>query len=281
MLKLAALWSVGISAAGVYAAYCGLLFVSQRWMLFPGDRLVGSNSAAPDHAEVVWLDMQFGRVESWYFAPETPAPSVLSARLPLVIAAHGNGELIDTFPVEFRGFLELGMAVLLVEYPGYGRSDGSPSQETVTEVLVAAYDTMAARGDIDAGRIVLFGRSLGGGAVCALAAERDAAALILLSTFTSIRSMARRFLAPSFLVRDSFDNLEVVKSYAGPVLVIHGSQDRLIPHSHGLKLGEAASRGSMVTYDCNHGNCPRDWDQFWGDVAGFLTTERILTRSQP
>ena len=277
MLKLAALWSVGISAAAVYAAYCGLLFVSQRWMLFPGDRLAAQSNSAPGNAEVLWLQTQFGQVESWYFAPEKPAPSAPSTQLPLVIAAHGNGELIDTFPVEFRGFVELGMAVLLVEYPGYGRSDGSPSQATVTEAFVAAYDTMAARGDIDTNRIVFFGRSLGGGAVCALAAERDAAALILLSTFTNIRSMAHRFLAPTFLVRDCFDNLEVVRSYAGPVLVMHGSRDRLIPHSHGLALSEAASRGTMVTYDCDHGDCPPDWTTFWRDVTGFLTNEPILT----
>ncbi len=170
-----------------------------------------------------------------------------------MLIAHGNGELIgDLSP--FLRFTELGFAVLLVEYPGYGRSQGSPSQATVTETLVAAYDTLADQPEVDRSRIIALGRSLGGAAVCALAAERPLRSLVLLSTFTSLRAMAKRFLVPGFLVRDPFDNLQVLQSYPHPVLVVHGTEDRLIPHAHGERLASAAANAQLVSYRCGHNN---------------------------
>ena len=144
---------------------------------------------------------------------------------PAFIFAHGNGELIDYWPDELRPVAALGAGLLLVEYPGYGRSEGAPTQERILEVFTRAYDRLAARPEVDPGRIVLIGRSMGGGAVCDLALKRPSAALVLLSTFTSLRTYAVRYLAPGFLIRDPFDNLAAVRQYPGPVLVVHGRED--------------------------------------------------------
>ncbi len=193
-----------------------------------------------------------------------------------MIFAHGNGELIDFWLQELQTFNRLGMGALLVEYPGYGRSEGLPSQSSIEETFAAAYDVLAARKDVDASRIVLFGRSLGGGAVCALAAQRPSAALILMSTFTGVRHFAKRFLVPPFLVRDPFDNLAVVKNYPGPVLVIHGRHDEVIPFSHGTTLYKSVQKGEMIAYNAGHNDCPPDWNVFWHDVASFLRENRII-----
>ncbi|MGD9289583.1 MAG: alpha/beta hydrolase, partial [Desulfobacterales bacterium] len=180
------------------------------------------------------------------------------------------------WPDTLGGFARLGVALLLVEYPGYGSSAGSPSQNSITRVFVAAYDDLASRDDIDASRIVFFGRSLGGGAVCALARQRDAVALILMSTFTGVRPLAKRFLVPRFLVRDPFDNLAVVRNYPGPILVIHGRHDEVIPFSHGTELYRASQRGKMIAYDAGHNDCPPDWNIFWQDIASFLREIGII-----
>ena len=163
------------------------------------------------------------------------------------------------------------MGVLLVEYPGYGRSRGTPSQRSITEAFVVAYDMLVHRKDVDGSRIILMGRSVGGGAVCALAARRPSAALVLISTFTSLRSFAGRYLVPGALVRDPFDNLSVVAAYGGPVLVVHGRQDDTIPHEHGVALWKAAARGRFTEHDCGHGDCP----PLWEDVLPFLSKEGI------
>jgi len=97
-----------------------------------------------------------------------------------------------------------------------------------------------------------------------------------MSTFTSIRSFARRYLMPTVLVRDPFDNLSVVRSFEGPVLVIHGEKDETIPYRHGVTLFENAKNGKMITYSAGHNDCPPDWSAFFRDVEGFLRTFEIL-----
>jgi len=258
----------------LYLVYCGLLFLMQRHMMFPRG-LIEVPKGNPDITglERIWIKTSFGKVETWYLPP-ADIPGSLPA--PVVIFAHGNGELIDYWPEELRTFNRLGLGVLLVEYPGYGRSEGSPSQVSIEETFSVAYDTLVSRADVDASRVILFGRSLGGGAVCALAAQRPSAALILMSTFTSARSFAKRYLAPGFLARDPFENLETVQAYSGPVLVMHGKYDEVIPYSHGVSLYQAALNGKMITYDSGHNDCPPSWDVFWQDVASFLHEAGII-----
>lgn len=276
-MKLSTVMGLVVGAVALYSAYVGVLYFAQRSMLFPRPMSEPGESPNDGH-EVIWLSTNSGKVECWYYPPATHLPSAATPDngSPAVILAHGNAEVIDTFSGEFDGFRELGMAVLLVEYPGYGRSEGSPSQHSITEALIIAYDRLVARDEIDEDRVVLFGRSLGGGAVCALAAQRPAAALVLLSTFTSIREMAYRYLAPKFLVRDPFDNLAVVERFAGPVLVVHGTDDGLIPIAQAETLHRAAERGQMLRYPCGHGDCPPDWDRFWRDMAHFLRTNDLV-----
>jgi len=259
----------------IYLAYCGLLFLLQRHIMFPRGMIPQPPPSARKlpGLQKIWLKTGSGKVESWLLLP---ADSGNAVSAPAVIFGHGNGELIDFWPDELKGFAQLGVALLLVEYPGYGRSEGSPSQTSITEAFVAAYDELASRPDIDSSRIVLMGRSLGGGAVCALSTKRPAAGLILMSTFTSARSFAKRYLAPSFLVRDPFDNLAAVGEYQGPVLVMHGRHDTLIPFSHGQALHQAARQGKLVSYEAGHNDCPPDWKVFWEDIEAFLRSNGII-----
>lgn len=259
----------------LYFAYCCLLFLMQRWMVFPGIKIPAPPGAMAPVAglERMWLNTSFGRVEAWFLPPEADS---VAGPAPVVIFAHGNAELIDFWPEEIRVLTHFGLGVLLVEYPGYGRSEGAPSQESVTEAFVAGYDVLVAREEVDASRIVFMGRSLGGGAACALAAERPSAALILISTFTGIRPLAWRFLAPGFLVRDPFDNLKTVRAYSGPVLVVHGRRDDIIPYGHGEALARAAQNGKLISYDCRHNDCPPDWEAFWKEAASFLHDAGII-----
>jgi pimeloyl-ACP methyl ester carboxylesterase len=263
------------SAILIYAAYCGLLFFVQRQVIFP--RYMIPSPAPMDlsaaRIEPTWLDTSFGKVEAWYIPP---AAGVAGAPAPAVIFGHGNGELIDFWPEALKRFSEMGIGLLLVEYPGYGRSAGSPSQERIAETFILAYDRLAARTDIDPSRIVLFGRSLGGGAVCDLTLKRPSAALILMSCFKSVSAFAVRYLAPAFLIRDPFDNLSAVRQYQGPVLVMHGKFDEVVPFGHGQALHASAQNGKMIVYEAGHNDCPPDWEVFWQDVEGFLRAAKVL-----
>lgn len=261
----------------LYATYCLLLFMMQRTMLFPRGLLGTPPEGTPEIAgfEKIWLNTSRGTVESWFIPPaeNTKAPA------PVVIFAHGNGERIDFWPDELKPLAAMGIGLLLVEYPGYGRSQGRPTQKSITEAFVSAYDRVVAREDVDGSRIILLGRSVGGGAVCALAGQRPSASLILMSTFTSVRSFALKYLVPKFLVLDPFDNLAIVRSYKKPLLIIHGRNDEVIPYRHGLSLYRASRGGKMITYNAGHNDCPPDWNRFWTDLESFLKEADILGSS--
>jgi len=261
-----------------YCIYCVLIFFRQRHLIFLVRFIDTPTSVPPKTAfkyETDWLDMDFGKAETWFLAAygnEAAGPR------PAIIFAHGNAELIDFGPEEFLPFAISGIGVLLVEYPGYGRSSGRPSAESITETFVAAYDKLVKRDDVDPSAIILFGRSMGGGAVCRLAAERPSSALVLASTFTGLRAFAKKYLAPKFLIRDNFDNYTAVSNYKEPVLVIHGKSDDLIPYSHGKRLDEAAEKSSFISYDCGHNDCPPDPVKLHDDVMAFLRKARIILK---
>ena len=260
-----------------YGAYCFFLFLLQRWILFPRNQIPTPPHTDPINkflgTKKIWLDTADGRVEAWYLPPfgdgsASPAPAV--------IFAHGNGELIDDWPQMLQPFCQMGVGLLLVEYPGYGRSGGAPSQKTITQTFVAAFDALAIQKEVDPKRIVLFGRSVGGGAICALATQRPAAALILMSTFTSVKSLAAKFFVPPFLVRDPFHNLKVVQQYRGPVLLIHGRHDGMIPFKHSAQLHQAADNSILIAYEAGHNDCPPDWNHFWKDVTAFFLKINLI-----
>jgi len=259
----------------LYLAFCCFLFVMQRRIIFPRSQIPYTPGTGKDipGIEKIWLTTSSGKVETWFMPPllhhsTEPAPAV--------IFGHGNAELIDFCPEELKWFPELGIGVLLIEYPGYGRSEGSPSQKSITEAFIAGYDLLVSRKDVDSARIILFGRSVGCGAVCALAANKPSSALILQSPFTSVRAFASKFLAPGFIVRDPFDNIAVVGAYTGPVLIIHGKYDDIIPFSHGKALYKKVRNGKMIVYDCGHNDCPPNQEIFRQDIKTFLGDAGII-----
>jgi fermentation-respiration switch protein FrsA (DUF1100 family) len=256
--------------AAVAFALWLLLGAAERAVLFPG------SFAAPDgRADVaryggqgVWLEHAGGRSEAWLL----PGARRSGEAGPLVVYAHGNGELIDHWVGEFETPRRSGLSVLLVEYPGYGRSSGRPSQASVESAMTAAYDWAVRQPGIDPRRVVGFGRSLGGGAACALARERPVAALVLESTFTSVSDLARGLGFPAFLVRNPFDNLSVVSRFAKPVLLLHGARDTSIAPTHAEALHRAAPGSELHLLACGHNDCRRPW----GLVEGFLRAHGLL-----
>ena len=257
----------GWIAAGIATATLTACFDSgpnlQRHVLFPAPAAPPGPPRPPPGTERIWLGPA-DDVEAWFLRPDD------AESFPVVVFAHGNAELIDHWGPRFARVADSGIGALLVEYPGYGRSGGSPSEASITQAFVAGYDFVAGQPGVETRAIVGHGRSLGGGAICALSRERRLAALILESTFTSTRAMAETLGFPGSLVVDPFDNLGRVSSFDGPVLVLHGARDRLIPPSHGEQLAEAA-RTSLERMPCGHNDCPWSWPR----VAAFLRAEGL------
>lgn len=239
----------------------------ERLMLFPG-QLLRAPSGDPQvpGLERMSIESDEGAIEAW-FLPPMPASG---DRQPAVVFAHGNGELIDEWAEALAPYRHRGVGVLLPEYRGFGRSAGTPSETAIAADFVRFYDLLAARHDVDASKIVFHGRSLGGGAVCALAAKRPPVGLVLESTFTSVVDVARGWGVPRFLLTNHFDNETVVRSFPHPVLILHGRRDRVIPYSHAQGLARAAREAKLVTYDCDHNDMRRPSDGYWSEIDAYL-----------
>jgi len=261
---------------GFYLVYAVCLYTFQHAIMFPGMRTLEGVEPPdlPDGAERFWVRVDDKPVEGWLLPPTQEIK-----RSPLVIFAHGNAELIDFFKDRFQTFRDSGLAVALVGYPGYGRSKGSASERTLIDTFTKAYDVLLARDDVDGQNVILVGRSMGGGAACLLADRRPSKALILISTYQSMLKMSRRYLVPSFLVRSPLNNIDVLRRYPNPVLVLHGPEDLVIPYSHGVALAEAAADGTLWTYEhVAHVDCPPDWDAFCVRTLEYLYETGILNR---
>ena len=116
---------------------------------------------------------------------------------------------------------------------------------------------------------------MGGGAICLLARERNLKALILQSTFPSLDMFATHYLAPSFLLRDRFDNLGALRSYSSPVLVMHGRYDQMIPWRQAQRLAAASDRATFMLYRLWSWLLVPDRLPLWRDIDQFFEEARI------
>ncbi|MGE9292211.1 MAG: alpha/beta hydrolase [Puniceicoccales bacterium] len=156
-----------------------------------------------------------------------------------LIVSHGNGEDMGSdleLPERLR---EMGFNVVVYDYPGYGASDGRPSEQGCYEAIETVYDWLLKEQGATPEQIVLFGRSLGGGPTVELATRKPVAGVILDGTFTStFRVMTRVRLLPW----DCFNNLAKIDSIGCPLLILHGTADRTVPFWHGEALFAQASQ---------------------------------------
>jgi fermentation-respiration switch protein FrsA (DUF1100 family) len=201
----------------------------------------GGSWRAPRGGEEVWFGTSGGaRLHGWFVrAPGQPARAT-------VIYFHGNGGNVSYLDWVGEALAARGFDVLLFDYRGYGRSEGSVSDERgLYEDAAAAYDFAVRERGARAERLVLYGQSLGTTAAAELAASRPCGALVLESGLSSAADMARVILpwlprAVARLTKNKFDTVGKLPRAGCPVLVAHGDRDEVIPVEQGRALHAAA-----------------------------------------
>lgn len=158
-----------------------------------------------------------------------------------LIFSHGNAGNISHRLDKLQIFHDLGLNVLLYDYRGYGRSQGTPNEKGLYADVQAAYDFAVKEKKTSGREIIAYGESLGGPVAAHLAAGNRVKALILDSTFTSLKDMAqsRSSLLVGF-VQSKFDTLADVAKVQSPTLVLHSPADEIIPFTQGKKLFAAS-----------------------------------------
>jgi len=221
-----ALVTAALSLAAVLA---GIMIFEDKLIYFPTVGGVG-----PSPGEEVTLTAADGvRLHAWYL----PHPQARATILHL----HGNAGNLEDRRDLVRDLQALGVNVFAVEWRGYGKSEGKPSEAGLYKDARAAWDWLLTKTTAD--KIVIHGESLGGGPACDLATQVPCGGLILQSTFTSIPDMAPRAvpLFPKFLVRTKYDNLAKVAKIPCRKLFLHSRADEMIPFDMGEALYAAAA----------------------------------------
>jgi len=165
------------------------------------------------------------------------------ARRPVLLWCHGNAGNISHRAENLSLLADHGIAVMIFDYRGYGKSEGTPSEDGLYLDASAAYEYLIDARRIEPARIICFGRSLGAAVALHLALEKKCAGLILESPFASMRAMARHRLPfpPAWLfMRSRFDNLDLIRRVTVPVFVVHGDRDELVPFEQGREVFDAA-----------------------------------------
>lgn len=155
-----------------------------------------------------------------------------------ILYSHGNAETLGDIYPRLLKFQQLGLSVVAYDYRGYGASSGQPSEHNAYADIDAVYRYTTETLKVNPDRLIVFGRSIGGGPSTYLASRKPIAGLILESTFTSVFRVVVPFPLLPF---DKFPNRDRIERIQAPLLIIHGDRDPVIPFEHGEILFKSAS----------------------------------------
>lgn len=236
------LWSVMKIALLIYLGVMALMYFMQSRLIFLPE-VDRSHAARPTQLGLPFVPLTLATadgesLDGWLI----PGKEKREAH-GLVLFFHGNAGTI-AHRLDYLGmFHAMGLATLIIDYRGYGRSSGSPSEAGTYLDAEAAWRHATETLGFPANRIVLFGESLGAGVAAQLATQHRPAALVLASTFTSVPDLGVELyplLPIRLLARIRYDTLKRLAQIDCPLLVIHSRDDDIIPFAHGRRLYDAA-----------------------------------------
>jgi len=258
--------------AAAYLGAIGYLYAFQRSYVFhPNGVLAAPVELGLADVEIVTLTAQDGTtLTGWHLPAASGQPSILYL--------HGNAGNLSGRSERFKEVIDSGFGLLAVSYRGYAGSGGSPSEATLFADALLGFDWLADRAD----GVVVHGESLGTGIATYVAAERPARALVLEAPYTSALDMAGEaypWVPVSLLMRDPFLTREHIKRVEEPILIVHGTEDRVIPVEHGRRLFELAPEPKQLAIvdGAGHDNL---WDAgLWPTVLEFLRANGVSAQA--
>ena len=252
-----------MKAVLVTALVVYLAFAAFAWLL--SDRMIfqpPSPSYRAGQLPIVMVPTNGGSIATLYLPNPGAAVTVLYA--------HGNAEDLGQLAPLLDELRRTGFAVLAFDYRGYGMSTGGPpSAAGATSDMEAVYRHAVEKLKIPPSRLVFYGRSVGSGPATDLAARVPIGGLVLESAFVSAFRVLTKV---SVLPFDRFHNLRHVRRVHAPILVIHGTDDEVIPLSHGRRLYEAARQPKQAFWveGAHHNDVPIvAGSRYWSTLAAF------------
>ncbi len=239
------IWKLLLAGASIYLVIIALVYYSQSSLIYhpnmPGKNLI----ATPEQIGLNYQNVQLVTADGvnlhGWFIPSSHAKGT-------IVFFHGNAGNISHRLESIDVFNGLDLNVFIIDYRGYGQSEGKVTEKGTYRDAEAAWNYLTETRGISANKIIIFGRSLGASIATWLASKKTPAALILESGFTSIPSIAKRiypYLPVRWLTYFKYDTKNYVKNLSCPVLVVHSKNDEIIPFDEGLELFEAAPKNKQ------------------------------------
>jgi len=258
-------WMAGIAGAAIvlYAGVVGYFYVNQRDFQYDrAGKVYAITETTLQRTQAVSIKAADGsNLLAWY-APPTGA-------LPTILYFRGKTGSFSREYERFEAFEAAGYGFLAFDYRGFPGSPGEVTEDNVLADALAAFDWLQPR----AGKIVLWGRSLGSGPATYVASERDAAALVLESPFRSAVAVAEKsygWLPVSLIMLDQYPVEQWIGKVQEPVFVGHGTVDPAIDVSNGRRVFELAPNGVTLWID-PEGDHDNLWEHgIFGQVRAFI-----------
>ncbi len=255
---------VGLVATCVLFFYIFSYQVTRNKLFFPQEPSYGESES------IVHFESQDGTKLVAFWGPVEGAKWT-------VVYFHGNAEDIGDIQSILRSYQLQGLNILCMDYRGFGLSEGKAVEENTFEDANALLDYAIEHLGVDVSRIVLHGRSIGGGVAMELATKRPAAGLILESSFLSIFQM---YLPVQWLPGDKFVNSAKAAEVACPALVIHGREDHVVPFKHGEKLASLISEDLVKTLwvdAVGHNDLVlKEGRLYWAAIRNYITSLKAV-----
>lgn len=230
--------AVAVVAAVVLWTIAFMIF-EEKFIFFPSkypEGLYGDAKFIPNLLDCRIPTEDGLNIHAW-FAPADSARAML-------VMFHGNAGNISHRIEIIRRLQRIGFNVLMFDYHGYGKSEGSPSEAGVYKDGRAAFDYVLTLRGVDSSKIFLWGTSLGGAVAVDVPLYRKVAGLILESTFSSavdVAATAYRWMPVQFVIKSKFNSIEKIPNIHIPLFQMHGNRDRIIGIALGKKLFDAAN----------------------------------------
>jgi len=217
-------------------------FIERNFIFFPVKPLAFSPRGWGMDFEDVYLRTHDGvRLNAWLIQSSQDSP--------MVLWFHGNAGNIADRVENARLLFDRGLSLFMVDYRGYGKSEGAPSEKGIYVDGQAAYDYLVSERDIAPENLIIFGRSLGSTVAVHVASRNKCAGAILESAITNMADMARAHypIIPGLgNLKHKFNSIDRVPEISAPILFIHGDADEIVPYELGRRLFDAA--GSEKTF---------------------------------